>query len=169
MPEQGIPLPPGYRWRIGSAWDRPRIRQGLQATLQESFPEQTNWDHLEATLDRLFDPPHTPCWWILKEETAEPVGCVWVGISTDQATYQRVAYIFLLWVDPAHRRQGLGKALIQQVEQWGSQQQLAAITLQVYHHNQAALSLYQQADFTVQGYWLHKSLGLAPPKNHEVL
>jgi hypothetical protein len=27
---------------------------------------------------------------------------------------------------------------MQQVERWGSQQQLAAITLQVYRHNQAA-------------------------------
>ncbi|MEN9229331.1 MAG: GNAT family N-acetyltransferase [Thermostichus sp. DG02_5_bins_236] len=169
MAEPGIPLPPGYRWRVGSAWDRPRIRQGLQATLQESFPEQTHWDHLETTLDRLFDPPNTPCWWILKEETAEPVGCVWAGISTDQATNRRVAYIFLLWVDPGHRRQGLGQALIQQVERWGSQQQLAAITLQVYRDNQAALKLYQQADFTVQGYWLHKPLCPTLPENHEVL
>ena len=178
MAEQGIPLPVGYRWRIGSAWDRPWVRRGLQATLQESFPEQSNWDHLEETLDRLFDPPRTPCWWILKEETGEPVGCVWAGISTDQATHRRVAYIFLLWVDPAHRRQGLGRALMQQVERWGSQQQLAAITLQVYHHNQAALHFYQQAHFAVQGYWLYKPLSPAPIdahvkeheyKGHEVL
>ncbi len=169
MPEQGIPLPPGYRWRTGGAWDRPLIRKSLQATLQESFPEQTNWDHLEITLDRLFDPPNTPCWWILQEETAEAVGCVWAGVSTDQATHQRVAYIFLLWVHPHHRRRGLGKALIQQVEQWGSRQQLAAITLQVYRHNQAALRLYQQANFTVQGYWLHKPLTPPLPQDHEVL
>ncbi|MEN9226976.1 MAG: GNAT family N-acetyltransferase [Thermostichus sp. HHBFW_bins_43] len=169
MSESGILLPPGYRWRTGSAWDRPRVRQSLQATLQEAFPEQAHWDHLEITLDRLFDPPSTPCWWILEEATGEPVGCVWVGISTDQATYRRVAYIFLLWVDPGHRRRGLGRALIQQVERWGSQQQLAAITLQVYHHNQAALSLYRQADFAVQGYWLHKPLGPTLSENHEVL
>jgi len=106
MAEQGIPLPVGYRWRIGSAWDRPWVRRGLQATLQESFPEQSNWDHLEETLDRLFDPPRTPCWWILKEETAEPVGCVWAGISTDQATHRRVAYIFVgrAWARPSFSR-----------------------------------------------------------------
>jgi ribosomal protein S18 acetylase RimI-like enzyme len=145
----------------------------LQATLQESFPEQRHWDHLEATLDRLFDPPRTPCWWILKEATGEPVGGVWAGVSTDQATHRRVAYIFLLWVDPAHRRRGLGKALMQQVERWGSQQQLAAITLQVYRHNQAALNFYRQAHFTVQGYWLYKPLGPAAasqePEDYEVL
>ena len=173
MAEPEIPLPAGYRWRLGSAWDRPWVRRGLQATLQESFPEQRHWDHLEATLDRLFDPPRTPCWWILKEATGEPVGGVWAGVSTDQATHRRVAYIFLLWVDPAHRRRGLGKALMQQVERWGSQQQLAAITLQVYRHNQAALNFYRQAHFTVQGYWLYKTLGPAAasqePEDYEVL
>ncbi len=173
MAEPELPLPAGYRWRIGSAWDRPWVRRGLQATLQESFPEQRHWDHLEATLDRLFDPPRTPCWWILNEATGEPVGGVWAGVSTDQATHRRVAYVFLLWVDPAHRRRGLGKALMQQVERWGSQQQLAAITLQVYRHNQAALNFYRQAHFTVQGYWLYKPLGPAAasrqPEDYEVL
>jgi len=61
---------------------------------------------------------------------------------------------------------------MQQVERWGSQQQLAAITLQVYRHNQAALNFYKRAHFSVQGYWLYKPLGaagVAEPKGYEVL
>lgn len=161
MPDQKAKLPPGYCWREGTRWDHAQIQWWLQATLQEAFPEQTHWDHLQGTIERLYDPPQTPCWWILSQSSSQVVGCVWVGTSLDQVTNQRVAYVFLLRVDPEHRRQGLGRVLIQQVESWSREQRLAGVLLQVFSHNQPALSLYTQQGFTTQGYWLHKAIPLS--------
>ncbi len=158
MTADPIELPPGYDWRRGSQEDHLRVRWWLQATLQEAFPQQHHWDHLQDTIDRLFDPPRTPCWWIWPQGDVQPVGCVWVGTSIDQVTNDRVAYIFLLRVAPEHRRQGLGRALIRKVETWARSEGLAGVLLQVFSHNQPALDLYGQAGFVTQGHWLQKSL-----------
>lgn len=158
MVEDQIWLPPGYEWRPGSEADHLQVRWWLQATLQEAFPQQQEWDHLGETIDRLFDPPRTPCWWIWSQGAERAAGCVWVGASIDQVTNDRIAYVFLLRVDPEHRRQGLGQALIRRVESWAQAQGLAGVLLQVFSHNQPALDLYSKAGFVTQGHWLQKSL-----------
>lgn len=158
MTEDQVCLPPGYRWHPGSKSDHLQVRWWLQATLQEAFPHQSHWDHLQDTIDRLYDPPRTPCWWILPPDRAQAIGCVWAGTSLDQVTNARIAYVFLLRVDPSYRRRGLGRALIQQVEIWAEAQGLSGVLLQVFAHNQPALDLYAKVGFVTQGHWLQKSL-----------
>jgi ribosomal protein S18 acetylase RimI-like enzyme len=149
-------LPPGYSWCLGSKQDKLQIYQWLAATFQESFPEYTHWDHLQTTVDNFYDPPQTPCWWIHQEATSQKVGCVWAGPSRDQVTGARLAYLFMVRVDPDHRQQGLGQSLLHRIEEWAKDQQLSGSVLQVFAHNLTALDFYTGAGYQVQGYWLHK-------------
>jgi ribosomal protein S18 acetylase RimI-like enzyme len=154
-----VTLPSGYIWQEGRRQDAHRLQHWLAATLQESFPEQHSWSHLQATVEQLYDPPTTPCWWIRWQADGSFVGCGWAGISRDQVTHDRIAYIFLIRVDPAHRRQGLGRSLLQAIMAWAKSQDLRGLSLQVFSHNEPALRFYQQLGFHLQGYWMGKSLG----------
>lgn len=152
-----IDLPLGYSWCRGSKQDKIQIYQWLKATFEELFPGYTHWEHLRSTVDQFYDPPQTPCWWIYEDATAQKVGCVWAGTSTDQVTGQRLLYLFMVRVDPRHRRQGLGQALLGQIEEWAKTQSLSGSMLQVFAHNPIALDFYARAGYQVQGYWLHKA------------
>ncbi len=149
-------LPSGYGWRRGAGRDQGLLRQWWQATLQETELDLVSMDPLQEMIEQLFDPPRTPCWWIVTLESDDPVACVWAGISIDPVTAQRLGYIFLLRVDPNHRQQGLGQALISRVEEWAHQEGLIGLGLHVSVENQVALDLYHKAGFLIQGFWLQK-------------
>jgi GNAT superfamily N-acetyltransferase len=56
-----------------------------------------------------------------------------------------------MWVDPAWRRHGVGRALLQQVFDWARQHGLSRLRLWAPAHSPAALSLYGQAGFRETG------------------
>ncbi|MGL5080605.1 MAG: GNAT family N-acetyltransferase [Microcoleaceae cyanobacterium] len=87
-----------------------------------------------------------------------PIACLWLGNAIDQVEGDRIAYIFLLYVDPQHRRRGIGSALMQQAEYWARQRGDRKISLQVFSQNQPALNLYQKQGYQVQSLTLQKSL-----------
>ncbi|MGI8501044.1 MAG: GNAT family N-acetyltransferase [Hassallia sp.] len=87
-----------------------------------------------------------------------PVACLWVGNSIDQVRGDRHAHIFLLYVIPEHRRRGVGKALMQYVENWAITRGDRQIGLQVFKSNQPALNLYNQLNYQTQSLWMVKSL-----------
>ncbi len=147
-------LPEGYSWYLGLPQDRDHLQRWLKLSYQEAFPQQDSWDHLEATVKQLYDPPATPCWWIMAQQLR--VGCIWLGPSTNQVTSQRTGYIFLLRVAPEYRRQGLGRSLVQKGETWAMDAGLEGLQLHMFIQNNAALQLYTHMGFAVQGYWLTK-------------
>ncbi len=87
-----------------------------------------------------------------------PVACLWVGNAVDQVTGDRHAHIFLLYVKPAHRRQGIGKALMHYVETWALNRGDRQIGLQVFQSNTAALNLYNQLGYQTESLWMVKQL-----------
>jgi ribosomal protein S18 acetylase RimI-like enzyme len=87
-----------------------------------------------------------------------PIACLWVGNSIDQVRGDRHAHIFLLYVVNEHRRRGIGKALIQYVENWAMARGDRQIGLQVFKSNQPALNLYNQLGYQTQSLWMVKSL-----------
>jgi ribosomal protein S18 acetylase RimI-like enzyme len=89
-----------------------------------------------------------------------PVGCVWVGNAIDQVSGDRHAHIFLLYVVPEHRRRGIGKALMQYVENWAIERGDRQIGLQVFQSNQPALNLYNQLGYQTQSLWMLKELSV---------
>lgn len=56
-----------------------------------------------------------------------------------------------MWVDPAWRRQGIGRALLQAVFIWARQRNLKQLGLWAPAHSPAAVGLYHQAGFQETG------------------
>lgn len=89
---------------------------------------------------------------------SSPVACLWVGNAIDQVHGDRHAQIFLLYVVPEHRRQGIGTALMRYVEDWARSRGDHQIGLQVFQTNTAALNLYNQMGYQTQSLSMVKSV-----------
>lgn len=168
MPEL---LLPGYNIRLGSALERALLVKFMQRSYQDIFP-QGDFSHLAQTVEQYFS-SKTPLWWVdeageedrekkldLSPHPLSPVACLWVGNAVDQIGGSRHAHIFLLYVVPEHRRQGIGTALMKYVENWATQRGDRQIGLQVFQSNQAALNLYDQLGYQTQSLWMVKSLNI---------
>ncbi|WP_353929576.1 GNAT family N-acetyltransferase [Okeanomitos corallinicola TIOX110] len=179
MPNFDFPLD-SYSICRGSTLDKALLVKFIQHTYQELFPDQ-DFSHLAHTVEQYLS-TDTPLWWVYEtEETANsqektqspvtshqslvPVACLWAGNAIDQVTGSRHAHIFLLYVLPSHRRRGIGKALMQHIENWAKQrgdacgeQSYRQIGLQVFTANTPALNLYQQLGYQTQSLWMIKSL-----------
>ncbi len=166
-----ISLPANYRLGLGSPLDRATLLKFMQRTYAELQPNNS-FEHLATTVDQYFSQV-TPLWWIehvppqdsaiAPMPHAEPqpgckIGCVWLGSAIDQLTGDRHSHVFLLYVDPAHRRRGLGTALMQQAENWATARGDRQIGLQVFQANQAAIQLYRQRGYQPQAVWMSKRL-----------
>ncbi|MFB2968283.1 GNAT family N-acetyltransferase [Aerosakkonema sp. BLCC-F183] len=85
------------------------------------------------------------------------VACLWMGNAIDQVSGDRHAHIFLLYVLPKHRRQGIATALMRLGEEWAKARGDRQIGLQVFLVNQPAVNLYSKL-----GYQTH-SLSMVKP------
>lgn len=165
-------LLPGYQLSEGSVPDRSILLKFLQISYGELFPEQHDFSHLTRTVERHFS-KHTPLWWVEPTDTAtsknspllplsslfsEPIACLWMGNAIDQVTGSRHTHIFLLYVMPAHRHQGIGSALMRHAENWARARGDRQIGLQVFQNNQRAVSLYHHLGYQTQSLWMVKGL-----------
>lgn len=170
-------LPSDYVLRRGSPLDRALLLKGLQRTYRELFPDTQSLGQLAQTVDAHLS-PQTPLWWVDRAgggeaiaaadraarlprqppASADPVAGLWLGNAVDQASGDRYAHVFWLYVVPACRRQGLAKALLRVAEDWARQRGDRQMGLQVYAHNQPAIALYRQMGYQTQSLSLQKSL-----------
>ncbi|KAM3090753.1 GNAT family N-acetyltransferase [Phormidesmis sp. 146-35] len=162
-------LPLDYRLLTGSTLDRALLVKFMQRTYRELFP-QGEVDHLVLTVEQYFS-KETPLWWVEWAEedlniadgmpsarSIHPIACLWVGNAIDQASGDRHAHIFLLYVSPQHRRKGIGATLVRYAESWAKARGDRQIGLQVFQSNQPALKLYQFLGYETQSLWMVKSL-----------
>ncbi|WP_176428936.1 GNAT family N-acetyltransferase [Nodularia sp. NIES-3585] len=140
--------------------ERSLLVKFMQQTYQDLFPQQ-DFAHLARTVEQYFS-QETPLWWVdfwgEGDSPQSPIACLWVGNAIDQVQGDRHAHIFLLYVVPEHRRRGVGKALMQYVENWAIQRGDRQIGLQVFQSNPAALNLYNHLGYQTQSLWMVKSL-----------
>ncbi|MBX2863488.1 MAG: GNAT family N-acetyltransferase [Leptolyngbyaceae cyanobacterium MAG.088] len=111
----------------------------------------TQLGHLTKTVE-LYLQGSSMVWWLEKSDTqrvgftatqSKPIGCLWLGQSIDQLTGALQAYVYLVYVDPAHRRQGLGRKLMTHAKRWATEHGYDQMSLQVFNENIAALKLYE--------------------------
>ncbi len=178
-----VVLPAGYTLRQGSTLDRALLVKFMHRTYLDIAGQADDVSrlppHPPEALSRTVDhylSADTPIWWVECDRDSSPAGLpsrsaslrpvagVWVGSAIDQASGDRQAYIFLLYVAPEHRRRGIGTALMRQVEIWAAARGDRQIGLQVFHANQPALQLYQQLGYHVHALSLVKRL---PPDRGE--
>jgi GNAT superfamily N-acetyltransferase len=60
-----------------------------------------------------------------------------------------VAHLFAMWVAPASRRDGIGRALVHRVVSWASEHGAAEVRLRVTEGNDGALRLYESCGFVL--------------------
>ena len=154
-------LLPGYAIEQGSTVDQALLVKFMQRTYQEQFPNQ-NFSHLTRTVEQYLS-RDTPLWWVYDEQETKnqhqsPIGCLWVGNAIDQVSGDRHPHIFLLYVMPEYRHRGIGKALMNYIENWAKQRGYRQIGLQVFQTNTPALDLYHQLGYQEQSLWMVKSL-----------
>lgn len=160
-------LPSGYRLRLGSGLERSLLLKFMKRTYAEQ--QSGDYAHLAQTVDQYLS-PETPLWWVERDSVTDaaglspvvrrshPIACLWLGVAIDQIKGDRNAHIFLLYVAPEHRRQGIGSALMTHAENWALSRGDRQIGLQVFQSNQPALALYQSLGFEPQSLWMVKSL-----------
>lgn len=137
-----------YQLLAGTEKDRATLSKFLEVTYRELYPHQQNYQHLQLTVDRYFSTT-TPLWFVTvaTPERSVRIACLWLGIAIDQITGNRHPHIFAIYVAPAYRRQGIGRALLQHAEAWAKSQGYTQIGLQVFTTNQPAIALYQQLGY----------------------
>lgn len=135
----------------------------MQRTYRELLPDE-NFGHLAQTVEQYFS-GQTPLWWVEPEDSSQSnchpvrrVACLWLGNAVDQIRGDRHTHIFLLYVDPDHRRRGIGSALMQWAETWAKERGDRQIGLQVFQSNQTALTFYQNLGYQAQAFWMVKPL-----------
>ncbi|WP_088891783.1 GNAT family N-acetyltransferase [Leptolyngbya ohadii] len=152
-------LPSGYQLRPGSGLDRALLVKFMQRTYQELFPGH-DVAHLAQTVEQYFS-TEAPLFWVELSGApprSNPLGCLWMGTAIDQIQGDRYPYIFLLYVHPDHRHQGIGTALMQKVEDWAKERGDRQVGLQVFVQNQAALRLYEKLGYQPQSIFMVKPL-----------
>lgn len=155
-------LIPGYWIQVGSKLDRALLVKFMQRTYQELLPDQ-DFAHLAQTVEQYFS-NQTPLWWVELENSSgigqavQRVACLWLGNAVDQVSGDRHTHIFLLYVDPDHRHQGIGSALMHRAETWAKARGDRQIGLQVFQSNQPALTFYQSLGYQAQAFWMVKPL-----------
>lgn len=158
------PIPANYRLEAGSSLDRARLVKFMQRAYRELGATDAS-AHLADTVERHFS-ASSQLWWLVESRTSalpaglpgtnrpEPSGCLWLGEAIDQRSGLKQAYVFLLYVNPDHRQQGLGTALMHHAHQWAAQQGYRQIGLQVFEDNASALKLYRKLGYRSQARWM---------------
>ena len=75
----------------------------------------------------------------------------WVGLAGGMLAPESGDHnvlLFSMWVNPAYRRQGLGRDLVSRIIEWSGMRGADRIELWVTHSNEAARELYRSCGFT---------------------
>lgn len=147
----------GFSIQLGTTADRYLLLRFMQRTYAELYP-QNDYYHLQTVIDQYWS-AQTPYWLVTSLKNPEQtVACLWLGTAVDQVTGDAYTHIFMLFVYPEYRRQGLGTALLQVAENWADRQGDQQIGLQVFSHAQPALSLYEKLGYQPRALLLVKAL-----------
>jgi ribosomal protein S18 acetylase RimI-like enzyme len=148
-----------YRFWAGKRSDQKLLLQFLHQAYQEQWPT-AELSHLNQMVQQLWSDP-VGLWFIestVPEHCGQALGCLWLGNAIDQVSGDRYTHIFLVYVNPEHRRRGLGTVLMKQAEAWAIQQGSGQIGLHVFVDNVPANNLYQRLGYASQAVFLRKPL-----------
>jgi ribosomal protein S18 acetylase RimI-like enzyme len=76
--------------------------------------------------------------------------CGIAGVLLDQTLTSR-AELVSMWTAPTHRKQGIGRLLVEAIIHWISQHNVPHLHLMVTSNNAAAHAFYQRLNFTSTG------------------
>jgi ribosomal protein S18 acetylase RimI-like enzyme len=80
---------------------------------------------------------------------------------------RRYAYVENLAVKRAHRRGGVGRALMDRARAWATAKGATSIELNVYAFNQPAQDFYRKLGYETLSHYMRKSLGTSEPGRND--
>ena len=155
-------LPPP-RFRPATADDEP-FHLDLSARLAD-FPwpewrtagEIARADH-RILLDSLHRPTPESLILIAEAPDGAPAGYVFARTATDYFTRQRHAHVEVLAVAPDREGMGLGRALLEQAEDWAVGLGYPHLTLNVFARNERARGVYEHLGYQPETIHYRKAL-----------
>lgn len=111
-------------------------------------PNETAW---AAALAGLLDDEYLGRGWMIYLD-GQPVGYVVITFGYSLEFGGRDAFVDELFIDVRFRGQGIGRAVMQQIEAQLGQTGIHALHLEVEEGNQAAKRLYESQGFTYRGH-----------------
>lgn len=148
--------------RMGSAADRAFVAELGSKTLRDSVaPFRTADDAMLGTsFDRLLDfvwqQSHVL---LLAVHAGRPVAfLILLDNLPDEVTLTPQAFVAYMAVDPRHRRQGIGTALLRRAENMARERGLSYLALMVTEQNEAARHTYEAAGYLTERRLLCKPL-----------
>jgi ribosomal protein S18 acetylase RimI-like enzyme len=115
---------------------------GSTLARERAFPEQEWKARLAAAAKSGRDLP------LVAEVSGRAVGLVWVRIDEKDAS---TATLFQLWVHPAFRRAGVGRALLEAATAWARGAGATTMSLCVATGAQSAIQFYRRLGFVESG------------------
>jgi ribosomal protein S18 acetylase RimI-like enzyme len=85
---------------------------------------------------------------LVAEVDNEPSGLAWVRLDDED---DKAAHVYQMWVAPARRGQGVGRALLDAAIAWARRVGAQALVLDVTTGNEKATHLYEAAGFLATG------------------
>lgn len=85
---------------------------------------------------------------LLVELNGQPIGLAW---GRFEGSDSETAHLYQMWVDPAHRRIGAGRMLLNAVIAWAKALDAHTLALGVTSQRSAAIQLYVRAGFRPTG------------------
>ncbi|MBP8661285.1 MAG: GNAT family N-acetyltransferase [Mesotoga sp.] len=93
---------------------------------------------------------------IVDEGTGDVVGYIWLHIAPGEGL--KKAFIYDLIIFDKFRKRGYGRAALVALEEYAKEKGIASISLHVFAHNAAALSLYRKMGYEVTSMNMTKNI-----------
>jgi GNAT superfamily N-acetyltransferase len=134
-------------WRVYRALRLHALRDapdafGSTLAREEAFPDDEWLQRLARAAE---SPTELP---LVVEDDARPIGLAWARIDPDEAD---VAELYQVWVDPAHRRCGVGRLVIDSTLDWARASGVRQVVLSVALGPGSALEFYHRLGFVAVG------------------
>ena len=93
---------------------------------------------------------------IVDEGTGDVVGYIWLHVVPGEGP--KKAFIYDLIIFEEFRKMGYGRAALAALEEYAKEKRIASISLHVFAHNAAALSLYRKMGYEVTSMNMKKNI-----------
>ncbi|HYG58427.1 MAG TPA: GNAT family N-acetyltransferase [Symbiobacteriaceae bacterium] len=146
-----------YAFRYAQSHDLPWLDQASAISVWESLSPDESRQASPATVadlarQQLYSTIGAPGGTaIVATAWNQPVGFVLTGIAPDSSTDETNGHLVTLWVAPAHRRRGLGRALLHMAEQLLLHRGIRKVKVIAELHNQPAVRLAERAGYKPEG------------------
>jgi ribosomal protein S18 acetylase RimI-like enzyme len=128
--------------------------------IKQDKPEEELFEaHTKELLEFVDGSPKTGIF--VAEHHRNYAGLVWVSAKAGGELWDfenAPAWIYDVRVQPEFRRQGLGRKLLSQAENWAQKEGFSKIGLHVFGHNTIAINLYTSSGYTMKNCYFQKEV-----------